>query len=292
MRLPPLAVLLAALLAFGCGDDGEPDDGLGDETSGDGDGVMDSGDGDGDDAAPDDDIPVATGDDYAGDPMAAISADCQGFDLEGLMYSPGGSVLPNTCEAFHPTWNNPYAVLCIHAWDWYDTGFLGDELCILPPEPGKGIQVGMHPMSPNYWEMMQNEDLSGYAAAAEDFVLPAGGEETRNFVNPSDNDAERNYYRTYFRMRTGSHHNIITLHPPSNDAMWIPGTGDALPGLFASPVGDVTGVLGGQQRPDDNTPVSFNKPDEDAGLYLKWPVDPTVLFNMHHFNVTDGDILK
>jgi hypothetical protein len=44
---------------------------------------------------------------------APIEKSCRGFDLEGAKYSPGGDVLPNKCEPFHPTTNNPYAVRCI-----------------------------------------------------------------------------------------------------------------------------------------------------------------------------------
>jgi hypothetical protein len=38
--------------------------------------------------------------------------------------------------------------------------------------------------------------------------------------------------------------------------------------------------------------VTFEKPAEDKGLYLKWPATPTIVFNMHHFNITDGPILR
>jgi hypothetical protein len=299
MRVLALIVAVGVVLC-GCGDDtedmgssGGPDAGIagvGDADSGDmGADDPGDGDGDGDAAAP---PSGSDGPAYAADPVEPIPADCQGFELDGLMHSPGGEVLPNTCEPFHPTWNNPYAVLCIHAWPWYDTGFQGDELCILPPPADKGIQVGMHPQSPNYWAQMEAQDLSGYESPDESFVVEPGGEETRNFINPAGTDASGQYYRTYFRMRTGSHHNIVTLHPTGDETRWLASTGDALPGLFNSEAGEVIGTLGGQQRPDDNTPVSFGKPPEDEGMYLEWPDNPTVLYNMHHFNVTDAPILK
>ncbi len=292
------AILWMAAVMTGCGDDGAGGMEGAPGDAADGPDAADDGDADseppGDDTADDRARDISESDDrgYAIDPSAPIEQGCQGFELEGLMYSPGGDVLPNTCEPFHPTWNNPYAVLCVQAWPWYESGFLGDELCILPPEPGKGIQVGFHPQSPDYWAQMEVQDLSGYADVSDAFLVDVGGEETRNFVIPTFNDQPRNYYRTYFRMRTGSHHNIITLHGPSDEPRWLEATGDALPGLFGSPAGPTIGVLGGQQRPDDNTPASFEKPPEDAGLYLDWPVDPSVLFNLHHFNSTDEPILK
>jgi hypothetical protein len=183
-------------------------------------------------------------------------------------------------------------VLCVHAWPWYDTGFLGDEFCILPPPPDKGLQVGFHPQGTDYWEQLSAQDMGGYQAPDEAFIVEAGGEETRNYWIATRNAEPRNYYRTYFRMRTGSHHNIITLHEPGEGDAWVESAGDALPGLFGSPAGERIGVLGGQQRPDDSTPVTLQAPPEDEGLYLEWPVDPTVLFNLHHFNTTDGPILK
>ena len=223
-----------------------------------------------------------------------IPEECQGFPLEGLMESPGGDILPNKCAPFHATWNNPYAVLCVHAWPWYDTGFVGDEYCILPPPADKGIQVGFHPMEGVYWDNMLAQDVSGYQVTQSShpaWVLPKGGEETRNYIAPADNPEAKTYYRTYFRMRTGSHHNIITLHAANPSYEWLASFGDALPGLFdiARPI---RGVLGGQQRPDDNTPVTYDKPPEDEGLYLNWPEQPSVLYNLHHFNTTDGDVLK
>ena len=65
----------------------------------------------------------------------SISVECQGIDFTDRIYSPGGTALPNICEPFHATTNNPHAVRCTDAWPWYDTGFPGDDLCILPPEP-------------------------------------------------------------------------------------------------------------------------------------------------------------
>jgi hypothetical protein len=101
-----------------------------------------------------------------------------------------------------------------------------------------------------------------------------------------------NYYRTYFRMRIGSHHNIITMHDSTEPDGWIEGNGDALPGLFDFGAGAVVGILGGQQRADDSTPVTLEKPPEDMGVYLEFPPKPMMLFNMHHFNITTGDEIR
>ena len=226
-----------------------------------------------------------------------IPENCQAFPLMGIKYSPGGDVPPNKCAAFHHMFNNPFAIRCIDAIPGYDTGYPGDEFCILPPPPEKGIQVGVyaHGDSDTYWGKMWSGDfMAGYMNPPAEFVLPKDGEVTQNYLGHGTNTVEKNYYRTYFRMRTGSHHNIITLHDGTMPDQWLPNTlgADALPGLFGSPAGTVIGILGGQQRPDDSTPVTFEKPAEDKGLYLKWPETPAIVFNMHHFNITDGPILR
>lgn len=223
-----------------------------------------------------------------------IPPDCQGFPLAGLRHSPGGTVLPNECEPFHPTLNNPYAVRCIDAIPEFESGFPGDEFCILPPPPELGIQVGLHPQGDTeaYWAQIWAGDYSAYQNPPDEWVIESGGEITQNYRGHADNPEAMNYYRTYYRMRTGSHHNIITLHEGGQPDGWIAGVGDALPGLFDPSAGMVQGVLGGQQRPDDSTPVTLEKPPEDEGLYLEFPAQPSILFNMHHFNTTDGPILR
>jgi hypothetical protein len=221
-----------------------------------------------------------------------IPESCQAFPLLGMHYSPGGDIPPNKCAKFHPTFNNPYAVRCIDAIPGYDTGFAGDEYCILPPPPDKGLQVGFYPHGDveTYWAKMWAGDFSAYQNPPPDFVLEAGGEITENYRGHSSNPEAHNYYRTYFRMRSGSHHNIITMHESDQADGWLPGA--ELPGLLDPGAGTLIGILGGQQRPDDSTPITFEKPIEDAGLYLEWPAKPSLIFNLHHFNPTDKAVLR
>jgi hypothetical protein len=216
-----------------------------------------------------------------------IPAECLGFSFEGLIHSPGGDVLPNACEPFHATTNNPYAVRCVDAWEWYDTGWPGDDFCILPPPPDKGIQYGVHPQGLEWFAQVSTGDMSGYAKGSQPpgFVLPAEGEEEVNYYTSAGNAAEVLYYRSYPRMRAGSHHMIVSANPKnaSNLETWQPG----------SPAGLFSGTsLPGAQRPDENNPKSLTKPGEDGGYYAKLPADTGVTFDMHHFNATEGDILK
>ena len=226
-----------------------------------------------------------------------IVAPCQGFQLEGLRYSPGGSKLPNKCAPFDPTTNNPYAVRCIDAMPAYKTGYPGDEYCILPPPPDQGIQVGYHPQGAAYWSQMWAGDLSGYEHLSADWALPPNTEVTQNYRNIATNPEAHNYYRTYFRMRTGSHHAIISANDNSTPIPegWValPGPdAEASPALFDDSQGKALGVLGGQQRPDDGSPVTLEKPPEDSGYYLVWPASPAVVFNLHHINASATPVLR
>jgi hypothetical protein len=212
---------------------------------------------------------------------AANSPECRGFPIEGLVYSPGGDVLPNKCMPFHPTTNNPYAVRCVDAWPWYKTTFPGDQFCILPPPPDKGIQYGVHPQGKNWFAQVSKGDLSGYNNLSDQWTMKDGEEEQVNYQTSTDNTATANYYRAYARMRPGSHHMIVSSDNGGMPETWNAGG----PGLASL-------QLPGAQRPDENTPKSLEKPAEDKGLYNKLPAKAPVMFNMHHFNASGETILK
>jgi hypothetical protein len=232
--------------------------------------------------------PAAPGGPAAADPAAtdpaapgAMDPACRGIPIEGLVYSPGGTELPNKCMPFHATTNNPYAVRCIDAWPWYKTGFPGDEFCILPPPPDKGIQYGVHPQGKMWFEQVSKGDLSGYEGLSDEWLMEDGDEEQMNYQTSTTNTAEQNYYRTYARMRRGSHHMIVSSMELSDQETW----GSASTGLTSL-------QLPGAQRPDENQPKSLEKPDEDKGLYRRLPAMAPVSFNMHHFNAAGEPIMK
>jgi hypothetical protein len=223
------------------------------------------------------DLPAATG--------GPISEACRGFDFTNILYSPGGEVLPNKCEAYHGTLNNPYAVRCVDVWPWYKTKFPGDVYCVLPPPPDKGVQFGHHPQGEgNAWhDIVSKGDMSGYENPPADWTLDPGGEEERNIVIKHTNTAGK-YYRMNNRMRGGSHHMIVSaIANPTGTNVWGPGGAD---GLFNG------AGIPGAQRPDENTPQSRTIPEEDVGLYRSVDANIGVQYNMHHFNSTNGPILK
>ncbi len=298
MRSRWMMIGLAAALGSGCGGDGSNGVASGAKSHARADGGATGKQLAGDGGVPSDAVQDASqGGTNTLQPQLAtrIPEECQGFPLEGLQYSPGGSVLPNKCKPFDATTNNPYAVRCIDAMPYFKTQFPGDQFCILPPPPDQGLQVGLHPQGDvaTYWKQIWAGDLSGYDDPPAEWVLMPGDEITQNYRGHADNAEPLNYYRTYFRMRTGSHHNIITLHDSSEPDGWIEGSGgEALPGFFDPSSGPSLGVLGGQQRPDDSTPQTLEKPPEDEGMYLSFPATPSIIYNMHHFNVTEGPVLR
>ena len=41
------------------------------------------------------------------------------------------------------------------------------------------------------------------------------------------------------------------------------------------------------QRQDENTPISLDKPADDAGLFMRIPANPNVVFNTHSFTSSE-----
>lgn len=224
----------------------------------------------------------------AGPAPTQMDPDCgaMGLQLDGLMYSPGGNVLPHACEPFHQTDNNPYAIKCVEAWSWYQTQFPGDEFCILPPPPGQGVQFGVHPQEAGWYAAVSTGDMSGYEGVAAGYLMDPGTEEERNIRVAAPTNTDLNYYRVNTRMRAGSHHMIVAgVQPGANPVgAWTPG--NATEGLFGGT------SLPGAQRPDENIPQSLEKPPEDEGLFRTLPANREIVYDMHHFNATDKTTLK
>jgi hypothetical protein len=179
----------------------------------------------------------------------------------------------------------------------FKTAFPGDEYCILPPPPDQGVQVGYHPQGKDYWPQMWAGDYSGYANPSSDWALTPGTEVTQNYRSIAENADAHDYYRTYYRMRVGSHHAIITANDNTTPIPegWVPLTSssaEASPPLFDQSQGKLLAVLGGQQRPDDGSPATLDKPPEDSGYYLSWPAAPAVVFNLHYINAGSTPVLR
>jgi len=77
-----------------------------------------------------------------------------------------------------------------------DTGYPGDEYCILPPPEGEGFQLHIGP--------------ADYANPDPMFVLEPDDESTDSFPSVSGNDSNIHFLFRQFRMRPGAHHMIVT----------------------------------------------------------------------------------
>lgn len=84
-----------------------------------------------------------------------------------------------------------------HAMDECDlnSGWPGDEYCILPPPPDKGFQLHLGP--------------SSYENPEPTYVLEPGDEWVHNIQAISGNDKDIQFYVRQYRMRPGAHHTIV-----------------------------------------------------------------------------------
>ncbi|HKP63647.1 MAG TPA: hypothetical protein VJV78_43230 [Polyangiales bacterium] len=208
-------------------------------------------------------------------PFNRLPQSCRGFEVAGIEHSPGGDVLPNTCAPFDGTYNNPYAIRCVDALENYESGFTGDEYCILPPPADKGTQIHVGPTS--------------YTDAAElaSFLLEPGKEINTYYYVDAPNAENHYVYRTNWRMRPGSHHMIITMMEGDRNDGWA-GASEA-----GTDFGSLGRNFGGAQRPDQDRPQgTLAVPPENEGLALQIDAKQQFSFNLHHINTGQTPILR
>jgi hypothetical protein len=76
-----------------------------------------------------------------------------------------------------------------------NSGWKGDEYCILPPPPDKGFQLHFGP--------------SNYQNPEPQYLLQPGQEWVHTFTTQSANDKDIKFYVRQYRMRPGAHHTIV-----------------------------------------------------------------------------------
>jgi hypothetical protein len=151
-----------------------------------------------------------------------------------------------------------------------NSGYPGDDLCILPPDPELGIQLHVGPT-----------DYTDPAQLAA-FELAPGQEVTRCYYFHAPNAETVNFYEQQYRMRPGSHHLIMHMNTAGDTRAegW-----DACEAQGFIPIG-------GTQRSVSEFPVDGVTPPEDENLFRPMLPNALVKFELHFVNSTPDPILR
>jgi hypothetical protein len=150
------------------------------------------------------------------------------------------------------------------------TKYPGDEYCIKAPDKDKGWQLHVGP--------------TDYDNPEAEYMLMAGQEITNNFTVTTTNEKKMFFYYRQFRMRPGSHHNIITVSGGGGPA----GGFDPAAGLDAA-AGHRIGTT--NHLAEDNPKGNMIAP-ENKGVGIPLEAKATVNVSLHSINVTDKPILR
>lgn len=148
-----------------------------------------------------------------------------------------------------------------------DTGYDGDERCILPPDPAEGFQLHVGPVD--------HDDTEEIAK----FLLDPNEETTECYYVKTANTEDVFYQRRSYRMRPGSHHLILKKSDTARDDGW----GECPPGLGAA--------IGGTQRAVVDYPDGDLAP-EDVGLASTIGANTQVAAELHFYNTSETPILR
>jgi hypothetical protein len=185
---------------------------------------------------------------------------CSGVTLMGCSASSDDTKTP---EGPPP---NPAALPC----PTLNSGYAGDDLCILPPDPALGIQLHVGP--------------TNYADPAEvaPYLLGPGDEKTLCYYFHAQNTETVNFFEQHYRMRPGSHHLIMYMGS---------GTTTHADGWGAC---ESTGYIpiGGTQRSVSEFPPNGIVAPEDSNLYRPLTPNVQMKFELHFVNTTDKAILR
>jgi|SoiMethySBSTD1v2_1073268.scaffolds.fasta_scaffold11636_6 hypothetical protein len=151
-----------------------------------------------------------------------------------------------------------------------NSGFKGDELCILPPAAGEGIQLHVGPS--NYKDQ----------AAVAPYLLGPGEENVKCYIARIP-ESGFYYLRQENRMRSGSHHMLINLvqddgRPEGPAAACDIGVG----GL---------GSIPGSQTPSRDFPEPGTMAPEDEGFARFLPAGALAAFQLHYVNTSPTETL-
>jgi hypothetical protein len=143
-----------------------------------------------------------------------------------------------------------------------DTGWDGDEYCILPPPADEGFQLHIGP--------------TDYENPEPQYVLEPGGEATDSFSAISGNEMDIHFLYRQFRIRPGTHHMIITAG------------GSAGSGIDSGFGGRRIGTA---NHSADN-PIGGVIAPENIGVGIPLAPRTTLNVSVHSINVTDQPIIR
>jgi hypothetical protein len=138
-----------------------------------------------------------------------------------------------------------------------DSGYAGDDLCLEPPPPDQGFQLRIGP--------------SDYEHPEPEYVVLPGEEITTDFPVVSGNTEPVYFYYRQYRMRPGTHHNIVS----SNDPERL----------------DVRRLAITNHLVEDNPKGGMLAP-ENAGVGIPLAPATPLVVNLHSFNVTDAPAVR
>jgi hypothetical protein len=261
------ASFLLAIAAFGCGttapdDDGSEGTGLVPPTSAPPT-APPTGGGAGTTAAPVDMPMNGTAGTTAVDPMATAGAG--GSAPAGVAGS--GTVMPGD-PPIDTDFPDPRGGCTI------DSGFPGDEFCMLPPAPGEGIQIHVGP--------------SDYANPTEvaKFTFAPGNETSQCWSFHTPNTEEVWYQSFALSGRAGTHHIINTMYATDGpDGTTFTACRDPGTGTNPDSIGNLPGASKAYMPRGKIAPENIN-------LGRKIPPNTFAQADMHYFNFTDSPILR
>ena len=146
--------------------------------------------------------------------------------------------------------------------------YAGDDVCIPPPDPSRGVQIHTGPT-----DYDDPDDV-------DQFLLGPGDETTECWYTKAPNDEDISYYGAQYRMRPGSHHLILKRSEAAKADGWHP-----------CPDG-LTGAFGGTQKSVEDFPKNGELAPEDAGFGRKLSGRLQIAAEMHYVNTTDEPLLR
>ena len=158
-----------------------------------------------------------------------------------------------------------------------NTGYLGDENCILPPPVDEGLQFHVGPSSYDDPDVINARDAQGRYL----WLMEPGTERTSCYHVVSPNTEQRYYFEQQYRMRYGSHHMIIQGSTNMTGVEgWMPCEGSLIQ------------AIGGTQRLVEDVPPGGAVAPEDAGLGRVIEPATSLDIQLHFYNSTEELTLR